>query len=340
MTVWPQQERATLLEWRGSTESSSSEQGGSHGQYIHTEATVSHPEQATPPSKATSLGEGASLSKAAAGSRSAGAGAGASDRAKGTFGRAASGPGHELGFQSSDLLPHRGLVAGGIPDSRHSHHSEYAADCLRAECRSRLQLSSCLLALALVNVATGPLSGALARRALRTRGNDLSGRRRNCGRPSRQESLRQGAAPRRRAFVPFVHGVPVRPQVDRAGSADPIPVRPSAVGLASAGRALPQQGLVEAAARNAVATDAADAQGASALVSRAIVCFCRRRRLRHPRVSAYFGAAAATPTSDLGQSFLPRCQSLRASRSACPSRGRPTTQEGKEVALSRAGRRT
>jgi hypothetical protein len=47
MTAWPKQERATLLEWRGSTQSSSSEQGGSRGQYTRTEATSSRPNQAT-----------------------------------------------------------------------------------------------------------------------------------------------------------------------------------------------------------------------------------------------------------------------------------------------------
>ena len=133
------------------------------------------------------------------------------------------------GAGQSHLLPDCGLFAGGTPYPRHSYHSEYAADGRCAERRSRLQLSSCLLTLALVDMTAGALSGALARRALRTRRNDLPGRRRNRGRPSRQESLRQRPASRRRAFVAFVHSVPLRPQVGRAGSADPFPVRPSAL---------------------------------------------------------------------------------------------------------------
>src|SRR5271165_6089833 len=340
MTVLAKQERAALLEWRGSTQSSSSEQGGSYGQYTRTEATAPRPNQAAFSPKSTLLREGARISKEAAGSRSADAAAGASDRAKGTVGLAPIGSGFVLGFHPSDLLPHCGLVAGGTPYPRHSHHSEYAADRRCAERRSRFQLSSGLLALALVDVAAGTLSGTLARRALRTRWNNLPGRRRNSGRPSRQESLRQKPASRRRAFVAFVHRVPLRPQVGRAGSADPFPVRPSAVGLASAGSTLPQQGLVETTAQNTVAIDAANAQSASALVSRAIVCLCRRRWLRHPRVGAHSSAAAETPTPDLGQSFLSRCQSLLAACGACPSQGRTTSQEGKEAAIPRAGRGT
>ena len=321
MTAWPKQIRATLLEWRGSTHSSSSEQGGSHGQYTYKEATASRPNQPAFASKPTFPCEGARISKATAGSCSADAAAGASDRAKGTAGLAPIGSGSVLGFHPSHLLPDCGLVAGGTPYPRHSYHSEYAADGRCAERRSRLQLSSCLLTLALVDMAAGAISGALARRALRTRRNDLPGRRRNRGRPSRQESLRQRPASRRRAFVAFVHSVPLRPQVGRAGSADPFPVRPSAVGLACAGSTLPQQGFVEAAAQDTVAIDAANAQSASALVSRTIVCLCRRRWLRHPRVGPYSSAAAEAPTPDLGQSFLPRCQSLHAAGDDVPVAG-------------------
>src|SRR5262245_27481210 len=118
MTVWPKQERAALLEWRRSTQSSSSEQGGSHGQYTRTEATSSRPRQATVSSESMSLGEGARVSEETAGPRSADATARAGDRAKSTVGPPACGSSHRLGFQPPDLLPDCGLVAGRTPDAR------------------------------------------------------------------------------------------------------------------------------------------------------------------------------------------------------------------------------
>ena len=45
MNAWPKQKQAALLEWRGCTQSSSSEQGGSYGQYTRTEASESRPFQ-------------------------------------------------------------------------------------------------------------------------------------------------------------------------------------------------------------------------------------------------------------------------------------------------------
>src|SRR5271166_2278434 len=116
MTVLAKQERAALLEWRGSTQSSSSEQGGSYGQYTRTEATTSFPIEATP------------VAAEEAGERSADAAAVAGDRAAGTHSPAA--PGSRLVFRlhSSDLSPHRGIVAGGPPDPRQPYDLEPAPE--------------------------------------------------------------------------------------------------------------------------------------------------------------------------------------------------------------------
>src|ERR1039457_1638808 len=152
MNVWPKQKRAALLEWRGSTQSSSSEQGGSHGQYTRTEATATLPNKAVPIPTWSRFREAAPVSAAAAGTRSADTATGADERTAGAAGAATADSGFAFRFHPPDLLPHRGLVAGGPPHRRQSHHSQCAADRRRVEHRSCLQLSSRLLALALVDV--------------------------------------------------------------------------------------------------------------------------------------------------------------------------------------------
>src|ERR1017187_6692752 len=340
MNVWPKQKRAALLEWRGSTQSSSSEQGGSHGQYTRTEATATLPNKAVPIPTSSRFREAAPVSAAAAGTRSADTATVADDRTAGAAGAATADSGFAFRFHPPDLLPHRGLVAGGPPHRRQSHHSQCAADRRRVEHRSCLQLSSRLLALALGDVAAWAMSCAMAHRALRSRWDNLPGRRRNCRRASRQEGLRQRPASRCRAFVAFVHGIPLWPQVGRAGGADPLSVRSSAVGLAGVDGALPQQGFVEAAAQNTIASHAANAQSVPALVSRALDRFCRRRWLWHSRVGAHGSAAAATKTADPGQSVLRRRQSLCTPTGTRQSPGWTTTPQGEETAISRTSRGT
>src|SRR5581483_1366930 len=187
-------------------------------------------------------------------------------------------------------------------------------------------------------LAAEPTLDALGNRALRSRRTDPSGRRRHRRRTSRQESLWQGASSRCRALVALVHGVSLRAQVGRVGRVGPFPVHQPAVGFAGVGGALSEQGPVgEATTQDTVAANAANAQGAVALVSRTYFRLCRRRRLRHARVGPHRGAA--TVALDADQSFLRRCQSLRAAAGTHRSQDRwsPPRQRG-QAAVSRKSR--
>ena len=233
MTAWPKQKRAALLEWRGSSQSSSSEQGGSYGQYTRTEAAAPRPDRQQPRWNSTfsaqrppTLGSGSGLVLGGRGEQIA------SNRAKGAIGLAASGSG-----SGARLSPDRPITASW-------------SCCWRPSSRSAvIPFSICCGRSAALNVGhassyhrvfsrspwsmwrLGRCLARMARRALRSRGMISSGRRRNGRRASRQEGLRQRPASRCRTFVAFVHGLPLRPQMGRAGGVGPRSRLPVGRGL-------------------------------------------------------------------------------------------------------------
>src|SRR5579885_1039011 len=326
MTGWPKHKRAALLEWRGYNTSSSSEQGGSHGQYTQSRSAASLPGEAAAPSPATASA-GPARTAATAGPRTAGAVGVAPAVAR--LGRC---------LHPADLSSLRGVVVGGAADHRQSHDSQCPADGGPSGGGTSAHGSPRFLAPASVDLAAEPTLDARGNRALRSRRTGPSGRRRHRRRTSRQESLWQGASSRCRALVALVHGVSLRAQVGRVGRVGPFPVHQPAVGFAGAGGALSEQGPVgEATTQDAVAANAANAQGAVALVSRTYFRLCRRRRLRHARVGPPRGAAAVALDAD--QSFLRRCQSLRAAAGTHRSQDRwSTPRQRGQAAVPRKSR--
>src|SRR5579885_1734056 len=109
MTGWPKHKRAAWLEGRGYNTSSSSEQGGSHGQYTQSRSAASLPSEAAAPSPATASA-GPARTAATAGPRTAGAVGVAPAVAR--LGRC---------LHPADLSSLRGVVVGGAADHRQSH---------------------------------------------------------------------------------------------------------------------------------------------------------------------------------------------------------------------------
>ena len=170
---------------------------------------------------------------------------------------------------------------------RHSHRwAAYGKQCSanHAAYRSRasLQLPSRLLVSPLVAVETRSGIGGLDSSSMASRGASAAGRRRHGRWTSRQESLRQGLSSGRGTFDALLYGVSLGTQVGCAGNPGEVPLCLSSLGAARVGGFVPQPGMeqgTQSAPQDAGRTDAAVVGGDFALVSRAKVRFCRRRRL-------------------------------------------------------------
>src|SRR5947209_2024275 len=320
------QKRAALMEWREYHAPSRSRQGGSHAQYSQGAATPAYETFATAAATTTQSPT----------TRSASA---LPTREPSTFGHSSFLARLCRCVHASDLLPLLCFAARSGFDHGQPHCPESAAHTWYLGARSRFQLPSLLLETTLVAVASGLSSGRLADWPLCCFGVNSTGGRRHRRRASRQEGLRQGPASRRRALVPVLYCLPLRPQVGGAGDLGQVSVCLSPLGAAHLSSALSQPEQRQKEARppqNPSSVDAADAQGRTALVPRPPFRLCRRWRLRYSRVGTHRGEA--TPALDLGQSLLCQRQLVQTADSGSQQKGGgAATRERRQAACSRTG---
>src|SRR5262245_51988501 len=227
MSSCAQQKRAALVEWRGFPQSSPSRQGGSHGQHNHRPASPAV--QTLPPSTPPPAQSPTALATATppTGSPSA-------------FGPPLLRASLRRGVHAPDLLPLFRPAAGRCFDHRQPYDPQSAPHAGRAAARTPCQLSSRLLETTVVAVAFGTPPGRVDHWSLAGLGFDSCGWRRYRRRASRQNGLRQGPPSRRRAFVPLLYRLSLRPQVGGAGDPGAIFVYDAALGAAGLGGVVSQ----------------------------------------------------------------------------------------------------
>src|SRR5438128_3877149 len=278
MTNCSKQNRAALLESRELPKPLIPEQGGSRGKY-----TANSPAEN---SQRHSTQDQDEASGAAAGEVSA------PDSHPQDSATVVARSGGE--FHTADFSPLRHLGIRRHLDRGTTDHRQSVAHRACFGARPPVQLPPRILETPLVQLDLGTNLDRFCSGALGSRGACNLGGRRHRRRASRQESLRQGLPSRRRAFEPFVHGLPLWAQMGGIGYLGEVSLCHSSLGFASAGSFVSLQGMGPATwttAQNAFGIDAATVVGAAALVPRTALRVRRRWWLWHARTVALCGAA-------------------------------------------------